>query len=156
MIPLARVGLSLYLILAMAAGPWLCCCTPGRSHATPSPAAALPPASHGCCCCGGGATSTEDHAHERGVAAEGRAPRAPDSPCPCKSGSRNLPGLVSVDRPGGVEQGGPHPAPHSFDGATIPGTVSPNAHERGPVPDESSTFPLRGRDILRALHILRC
>ena len=47
-------------------------------------------------------------------------------------------------------------APYAFDAGITLFTSCLPGRAPGSTADESSAFPLRGRDILRALHILRC
>lgn len=53
---MARFGLALYLVMATAVGPWLCCCTtvgmPASPSASQQPAPGEPEeTSTSCCCC---------------------------------------------------------------------------------------------------------
>ncbi|MCE9562393.1 MAG: hypothetical protein K8U57_10095 [Planctomycetes bacterium] len=87
-----RLALTYQLILAVAVGPMLCCCSAGKMlAASPSPHNTLgssvngPPAervSHSCC------------SHKHQSPAEKSTPSKPDQPkdkCPCKDGSDKAP-----------------------------------------------------------------
>ncbi|MBA4190961.1 MAG: hypothetical protein C0467_23490 [Planctomycetaceae bacterium] len=83
-----RLALTYQLILAVAVGPWLCCCSAGRMlaatpppHNTPASSVDGAPServSHSCC------------SHKHQSPAEKSAPSKPGQPkdkCPCKDGS---------------------------------------------------------------------
>lgn len=79
---MARIGLTLYLALASALGPSLCCCLPGAvvelfasgNH---------PSAGHGCC--GHHAASSREHPVKSGQTPQTPSP-ARQKDCPCKDG----------------------------------------------------------------------
>jgi hypothetical protein len=88
-----RALLTYPLILAVAVGPVLCCCTVGRvvasTPAEPVPSASLPaPAAptHSCCARKGN-HPTKATCNGSKPAQGKHDPGKPDGPCPCKSGS---------------------------------------------------------------------
>ncbi len=149
-----RIGLSVYLMLATLAGPWLCCCTASRFLAfVPSVGRVKHPAGHHCC------------GHHRQGTGSGAArqehrkpsPSAP-SPCPCQE-SQCQPSTFTVpDHPEGAGRDRLTPVPGSFGtGASVIASTSLTAPAFRLMPRECIAFPfLGGQDILRALHIQRC
>jgi hypothetical protein len=151
---MVRVGLALYLMLATAAGPWLCCCTADSLFVL---CAGTRPESAGAhCSCGhhGG-----DRAHPttkpRGTADD--PSQVPRGPCPCKQ-SRPEPSVFlppehsSGAQPGRFLETLPSTEAGSFFLSASSLTLPAGGH---------STESIIGswhdpRDILRALHILRC
>src|SRR5262245_35608060 len=72
-----RLALTLHLVVAITAGPWLCCCTAGQVAALGSPGkqTAPMPARPSCCC-----QSPQEGDQE--AATESRGSR--EKPCPCQ------------------------------------------------------------------------
>jgi hypothetical protein len=157
---MARIGLTLYLVLASVAGPGLCCCVPARlahllclgSGKSGRVAATTP---RQCCC----------H-HDGGPAASPQKTPSPDpsnpcSPepgsCPCKQ-----PGLVTALLSQDAEQLNPVLVRNLLDGPAglVPVTLttcllSLEASLGGP--GEGAALPfLSAHDYLTTLHILRC
>lgn len=149
---MARLGLALYLMLVIAAGPWLCCCSVGHSP-KPVPATALPPSGPGACC-------GHDHApagpapDDSGLDSSVPVPHAP---CPCQDRQKGPSTLIMSERASGPESGesiggvGPSQDGTLF-AARLPGLHASRGAREGPI-----AFPFSApRDILRALHVLRC
>jgi hypothetical protein len=146
--PMIRVALALYLMLASAAGPWLCCCTGVRLLGCEAPPSGDDGGSTPCTC--------GRHGQQN------RAPQVPDEPqpdkpCPCQDDRAAAPAIVTP--------------PVSEDGRDRPLTSFLAAEPRAPAAcfvsqllkaagldsiSDLSAFPLGGRGILCALQILRC
>jgi hypothetical protein len=153
---MARIGLTLYLMLATVAGPWLCCCTAGQLPVSFSPTTPEPSVPHTCCGCGA-APSGEPAANDEQAPDNPSPPAAPDGPCPCRKGLQKLSPLAKPVRSPGVEPGGSFESLYPFEAGTFFTVSSLDPRDQGRVPGEPITFPFYGpRDILRALHILRC
>jgi hypothetical protein len=144
---LFRIGLSVYLMLATVAGPWLCCCQ------LPSFSARLvallrneaaPPAGtqHSCC--------------HRGVPVKDSRPTSPPKApsCPCQG---NPSALVLLESGGArqVQRDSNVQAIDLFDYDFLTGIVMPSVGMIRTCSPQSSPV-LTGRDILSSLHILRC
>ena len=150
---MVRIGLSLYLMLAAAAGPCLCCCTTERLAAL----FAFPTkqTSHvGCCGQHHAAKRSQNHRAPEQRPSDQDPPSR--SPCPCQEdGSRQV---VAVD----PELGRQVQSRSSFQGQVeplfaLPILLSLSSDGDRQVPGKGETLPfLTGRDILCALHILRC
>jgi hypothetical protein len=152
---MVRVGLLVYLIVATAAGPWLCCCTAAHFAALHTPATPQPAAARGeepvpSCCSHKHAASAA-----KGIAIE-PAPPAERS-CACKD-ARPSAAVPAAEPTASAGRPRPLDLPAFADGAL------PVLHAEVCVPDLSAqrsaacaAFPVRGcRDILHALHVLRC
>lgn len=152
---MARIGLTLYLMVATAASPWLCCCTAGQLPGPLSSSTPEPPAPH--TCCGHGVAPSGQPAANDEQVPDSPPPAAPHGPCPCVKGLRNLSLLAVPERTAGVEQGGPFSSLCPFEVGTFITVNSLDLGDQGKAPGEPISFPFYGpRDILRALHILRC
>jgi hypothetical protein len=129
-----RVILSIYLMLASAAGPWLCCCQAAFSTPRHSPA---PAQTRTCCHTEPAKTDTSD------------VPAKPVPPCSCQHDRQ--PGLLSDN-----EVTMPSQWSVSYD---VPASALTGA---GDVcsPDAAAAWFASScddpRDLLRLLHILRC
>jgi hypothetical protein len=157
---MARIGLTLYLVLASVAGPGFCCCVPGRlanmfavgRGKTGQVGAATPRKS--CCCHDGGSAP---QGHQTPPRKHGR-PGCPDSDtCPCKQ-----PGLVTALLSQDAEQLNSVLVRSLLDGPAglVPATsstclLSLEASLCGP--GEGAALPfLSAHDYLTTHHILRC
>ena len=157
---MARIGLSIYLMFATLAGPWLCCCAPQRLRAPfalrPTKEQGQPPAhSQGSCCC----HQQPARCPEPEVPAD--RPRDPDKrdhPCPCGESRPQAVALVSAGHGSSDLFSSRHALQASADG--LPVFLPAAWLSRGPVdqvPREAVILPfLTSQDILCALHILRC
>jgi hypothetical protein len=149
---MARTGLALYLVLSTAVGPSLCCCLPDDLFSLCT-APKEPSSAHRHCC-------GHDAAHHRHRAAN--TTQAPDMPtpaaqrdCPCKE---DQPQPVAFELSGNLS---PLEAARclmvshwTIVGVPVLGDV---LLTQGKAPRESISCPFcNSRDILSALHILRC
>lgn len=142
-----RIGLSVYLMLATLTGPWLCCCRLPRFSARfvvlLQNDKAKPAESH-CCCC-------QHHVPVK----DSEPPNPPKAPtCPCQS---NRPALVVLESDGArqLHRNSNSQAVDLLDCDSLSAVVM------APVGLMLTSSPLSapvltGRDILSALHILRC
>jgi hypothetical protein len=153
---MARIGLSLYLMLAAAAGPLFCCCTSERLLA----ALFAPPtqqASHAGCCA--------DHQASKGSQKHRTSEQRPgdqDQPghpsCPCQEDGSQQVTLAPLDSEAAKQL----QSRYSFQGFVELMPLGPMASylsaEGDPqTSEEGVCLPfLSAQDILRALHILRC
>lgn len=156
---MVRIGLSIYLVLTMAAGPSLCCCLPARL------AQMLPIGNgksgqdeadtHEACCC-------HHHPHsaphgQKAPSQDQGKPDCPDSPtCPCKQ-----PGLNTA-LPTQDAQHSQASASSDIEGlgAFVPATAltcPPSLAVSLSCWGQGTALPfLSAHDFLTALHILRC
>jgi hypothetical protein len=151
---MVRIGLSLYLMLVAAAGPWLCCCKTQRLLA---PLLTFPPkeSSHaGCCGDHQAAKHSQKHGTPEQRSGDQEQPGRPSCPCQ-EDGSRQL---VAVD----PEMGRQVQSRYSLQGQIEPLfalptllSLSPDGDRQLPSKGEIRPF-LTAQDILCALHILRC
>jgi hypothetical protein len=151
---MVRLGLALYLMLSIAAGPWFCCCTASRFLAfATSVERAKHPGGHRCCCHHRQGTGNGTAKQE-----QGKPSPSPPSPCPCEKNQRQLSTFTVPGHPEGAGRDRPTPVPSSFGtGASVSASTSPTSLAHGLTPRECIAFPfLGGQDILRALHIQRC
>ncbi len=143
---MTRIVLTLYLMAAITAGPWLCCCTAAQVAALGSPGeqTAPVPARPPCCC-----ESPQDG--DEKAATESRGPR--QRPCPCnehRPAAVVLAAAQNVSAKHAAPQALPDVTHAGLDGVTVlPGTCLP-------APDRAAALPLTCRDILSRLHVLRC
>lgn len=152
---MARVGLTLYLMVAAAAGPWLCCCTVGHLFALCPAPQQKPSAGHRCC---GHHEAGRGHPNTTPSATPGRPSPAPHGSCPCKE-NQPAPLVSTVPAPSsGAEQERILLPRHSVEaGRLLLPAICLASHTQGQSLWGSMTCPFRdSRDILRALHILRC
>jgi hypothetical protein len=153
-----RTGLLVYLILSMLPGPWLCCCTLRHRAASPrqavsaQPSQPISPGPRSCCYHHTAPTSRQTE----GRAAPVQRPADP-APCPCRQRSSQPAVLPAADSSLTQQSLAAH-AP-TF-GAAASDVLLPTAQPPGeaqPGPRFGADLPCQtGRDILRALHILRC
>ncbi len=137
-----RVVLNLYLVLVIAAGPWLCCCTAAQvtSWFGPAPQAAGP----ACGCCPEEADDRERPADE--------GSKAPARPCPCEG--QRLPVLAASPDFSGSEVKSSAASDAGAVAFAEPKAAAPILSD---APERSDALPrMSGRTLLRALHILRC
>ena len=138
-----RLVLTPILVLTLAAGPWLCCCTAAQLAALGTDQAA-PPASAPCCS-GAHLTCEEEQVSE--------SERSHNRSCPCQEGRPTgiMPAGVRADAAKSDTN------PTFFDGrhAAVPGSASfLVASPVHPILPDFQVHP--GVDILARLHILRC
>jgi hypothetical protein len=150
---MARIGLTLYLMLAAAVGPWLCCCTAGRLFSL-SPAT-KPTAHQRCCEC-----PACHRGHPPGAPSDLSGDRvpAPRGLCPCNKDRPKALVSVESENSSAVERARSqekHPSTELgavlFSQACL--ALSPEGQGTGTPTVCSWRSP---RDILRALHILLC
>ncbi|HJZ53527.1 MAG TPA: hypothetical protein VKE74_01130 [Gemmataceae bacterium] len=149
-----RALLTYPLILAVAVGPMLCCCTGGRLVASPAPASpAAPPiptiaSTHSCC-------AHKNLPHPAEPTGTDPKPADPDQPCPCKDRVAKVeavqtatPSLDAADhfRIVSLDLILPVPCPESL---TRPGGSWPDVRDRLSGSPSAS-------DLLYAHHKLRC
>ncbi len=149
-----RIGLTLYLMFVMLAGPALCCCVAERlvaDFASPAKQDELP----SCAC---RHQSTGDGQHRSPEQRPDKKDHSDRSSCPCQQhGPRQTP-LASLDS-GSAKQ---LQARQAFEGpvelpAILPTTLCVLSHGSRLASKEGEPFPFwTAQDILRALHILRC
>ena len=143
-----RVALALYLMLATAAGPGLCCCTGVWLLGCEAP----PPGD-------GGSSSACTCGHH---GQQDRAPQAPDQPepgkpCPCQEDRATAPAIVTPQMSDGRRDRSLPSFPSAEPCASAVCFVSAPFKAVGTDPiSHLPAFPLGGRRILCALQILRC
>lgn len=150
---MARIGLTLYLMLATAVGPCLCCCTMARLPAIAMAPAAEPPAPPSCCCHGEAPSADPASVDESNP--DNSPPASPAGRCPCDKGLRNV---LAIDLPERVSEVDRISALASLNPLADGMTMSSLAQRDdarwlvGPIniPFYDST------DMLRAFHMLRC
>jgi hypothetical protein len=141
-----------YLMIVMAAGPWLCCCTATRLTArllSPAGQSARLPVVP---CC----QSSKADEGQPASTSQSSCPQAPATPdCPCKQGSSNEVAALPI---GGDEFGGTSdrlaagawllaPCQHAH---LVPEVASPAGADGISLPFLST------HDLLHILHIMRC
>ena len=149
---MVRAGMSLYLMLVMAAGPWFCCCSFTRLACwllTPPPPTKASPAADAHSCC-------------RPHPVPDKSPKKPDRPhrptCPCQERS-STPSTLSVleseiNRDG--ERSKLDPSGSHLDLVSLAMiAIFPAGVIQVPCETASSHF-LTAREMLRAHHVLRC
>ena len=147
--PVIRIGLSVYLMLVTLAGPWLCCCQlprlSARFVAMMRNDQAKPAGNNHSCC------------QHRVPVKDSQSPANPGDPsCPCQGTRLETPALV-------LESEGARQLDRDLNsqvvdllgGDFLPGTVALSAALNLVFSTASPPF-FTGRDILSALHILRC
>lgn len=146
---MARIGLTLYLIIVTLAGPWLCCCASVRwitSLSTPATTLAAPRT-----CCGRVNRDAESKPSKK-PNREQKSP-TPLAPCSCERGQSLI---VLAD--GGI--GRVDLQAEQFDTIELGGgfsTISATVFGASNIFHRPAHFPnLTARDILRALSIIRC
>jgi len=142
-----RIGLSVYLMLVTLAGPWLCCCQLPRLSArfvVLLQNEKAKPAGSNCCRCQQPVPVKDSE--------PSNPPKAPT--CPCQS---NHPALVLLqsDEARQLHRDSNAQAVDLLDCDSLPEVVTPSV---GLMLTSSprSSLVLTVRDILSALHILRC
>lgn len=151
---MARIGLSLYLMLAALAGPCFCCCSAERLTALFAP----PMKQASCARCCGNHQYTTGYQHRR-TPEQRPGNEQPNRPsCPCQEHGRQQVPLVSVDS----ELAKHLQFRYSTQGpavlllaalASLSSIADCDPEKSG----ENGLLPfLSAQDILCALHILRC
>ena len=149
------MAVAIYLMLVALAGPGLCCCTTMRLWAKCShqrqPGHAenqAEPASHRGCC----------HHHSTGKSSPQPQPPHDSPACPCKE-HRSIPvALLATD----LDFANQFKPSQAFQGlmemaTSVPTAAMLSANGTAQLPGEGLSSPyLTPRDMLRALHILRC
>lgn len=145
-----RIGLSVYLMFATLAGPWLCCCRLPRLSARfatllRNDEAKSAESNHSCC-------------QHRAPVKDSRTVPHPNAPsCPCQGTRQVEPALVLLESDGTRQfDRDSNAQPVDLQGWNcLSGVVMPSV---GLMLTSSSlsSFVLTGRDILSSLHILRC
>jgi len=133
-----KLAVIVYLALATAAGPWVCCCT--AAQLAPK-ASAVPAEQHKSCCC------PADDSQEENVPDQ---PLTPTRPCSCQD--ERQPGLLASSD---VQAAAQLAQLATFlDAAPLDLAISPANDE---ATDLHYSLPLTiARDILRIFQILRC
>jgi hypothetical protein len=150
----ARLGLTLFLMLATAAGPAWCCCTMGRMFSALPVRKPAGAGGHDCCCPGRHDANGRSTKH---AGLRGKPSPVSHEPCPCKQAPRQA---VLTTAAALLAAAGPNGFPatfHAEDEARLVAAAAGALHGQGPAPREPIGAPFLGcRDILRALHVLRC
>ena len=151
---MVRIGISIYLMLATLAGPWLCCCTPTRllaSLAHSGKAGQSQP-----CCRHHPSAAGEQHT---GPKKSPRNQKQSGHPaCPWQENRSEPVGFFSPDSES-AKQLQPRYFPCSLkDGSGVLPTIAMLYVEgTTKLPQEPGALPfLTAQDILRSLHIMRC
>jgi hypothetical protein len=153
---MVRIGLSLYLMLAAAAGPWLCCCTTERLAAR----FAFPTkqSSHnGCCGDHQTAKGSQKHRTPEQSPSDEDQPGCPS--CPCQEEGARLAVLASLDSSEVAKEFQSRHIPQGLVGLVplVPTAHCLSADGDPETSGEAVRLPfLSAQDILHALHILRC
>lgn len=146
---MARVGLALYLMLTVAAGPCWCCCTAGRLFAfgeqSPRPR-----------CCDQHTATPGPQAPPQESAPDNPSP-APHDSCPCRETRPEPVAFTASSQPSPADSAR---SLLDLQAAEVGGSFSggsPALAIHGQAPKECVAFPFHDpREVLRALHILRC
>jgi hypothetical protein len=145
-----RLELSVYLMLAMLAGPWLCCCKLSRLNAgfvCLLRNEKAKPAENLLACC------------QHPVPVKDSQPtNPPDVPtCPCRGACQTAPALVLLGTDGvrQLDHDPNAPAVGVPDCDPFSGVVTPSFSLMRNASAPPSSL-LTGRDLLASLHILRC
>jgi hypothetical protein len=155
-----RVGLSISLILSMVPGPWLCCCTAARlvsaaglGRPSARPGAADPARQHDCCCC---CHQTASPVRDKAVVPQRDGPAPARPTCPCRQRQFDLVSLPPAQGAAGRLPLLMHDTQGAPAAPAFSGCVSAlSSYQEGREAERNLPF-LTARDILRALHILRC
>ena len=149
---MARIGLALYLVLSTAVGPSLCCWLPGDLFALCT-AITQPSSAHRHCC--GHHAANHCHRAVKTTQAPDMPTPAPQRDCPCKEDQPQPVVFELSDNLPALEAARSLMVSHwTIVGVPVLGGV---LLTQGEAPRESIFCPFRNsRDILRALHILRC
>lgn len=144
---MTRIGLALYLVLSSAVGPSLCCCLPGELLALYTSSAC-----HRCC---DYHTTSPSHRPAKPTEAPGTPSPAPQNDCPCKESQPQPVVLTPVEwDPAAQYTRSLMVSQWATVGDSLLAAVPLT---QGQAPRESISCPFRdSRDMLRALHILRC
>ncbi len=145
-----RIGLSVYLMLATLAGPWLCCCQLPRLSARFVALLRIDKAkpvgsNHSCC-------------QHRVPVKDSQLPAQPNDPsCPCQGTRQEAPAIVLLesDGAGQLDRDLNAQAVNLLDCDSLSGIDAPSLALML-TPSTLSSPVLTGRDILSSLHILRC
>ncbi len=145
-----RIGLSVYLMLVTLAGPWLCCCQlprlSARFVAMMRNDKAKPAGNNHSCC------------QHRVPVKDSQPPAKPGDPsCPCQGTRQEAPALVLLESDGArqLDRDLNAQAVDLLGCDSLSGNVMPSFTLMLTSSTRSSPV-LTGRDILSALHILRC
>ena len=151
-----RALLAYPLILALAAGPLLCCCTAGRvlgAHApapenSPQSVPATKPVASGHSCC--------SHKQEKQKPATPKPAPAKPGQCPCKDGASKVQAAPTAPNPGDQLQHSRSILSHDFDSTAGPDArVSLVTGVNRTRCLSASLFPSES-DLLCSHHKLRC
>ena len=154
---MVRIGLSLYLMFSVLAGPWLCCCTTERLVAALFAPPTQQTSQSGCC--GHDKHPTGCQKHRTPEQRSGDHDRPSRSPCPCKEDSPQQVPLATLDS---AEIANQLQSRHTPQGPvelvplvqTVFGLVVEGDRQTSA---EGILLPfLSAQDILRAHHNLRC
>jgi hypothetical protein len=150
-----RLGLALYLVFSTAVGPSLCCCLPGDLLALFNSAKQTSSAHHRSC---GHPACDRDHPSKKSKGVPGDPSPAPHRPCPCKEACPEPLVFLAAGHASGAEYGRSLEAPRSIEaGWFLLPASSMILPAQGQLPTQPITCSWHDpRDILRALHILRC
>ena len=151
---MVRIGLSLYLMLAAAAGPSFCCCTTVRL----ADLLALPmkDARGGHCCAthldAPGQKPQKPKEHHPGKPGEPGGPS-----CPCKEGDPQQTPLASLDSGSKALQSRHSPQGSAEFVSFVPAALPLSPESNPNAPGKAVLLPfLTSEDLLCAHHILRC
>jgi hypothetical protein len=148
--PVFRIGLSVYLMFATLAGPWLCCCQLSRLSAQLTALLRIDKAKSAetihCCC------------QQRVPMKDSQPSKHPKAPsCPCQNNRENSPALVSLESQATRQLDRELNAQtvdllgcDCLSGIIMPSLAATLTSSALSAPDRT------GRDILSSLHILRC
>jgi hypothetical protein len=149
---MVRVGMSLYLMLVMVAGPWFCCCSFTRLAGwllTPAPPTKTSPAADAHACC-------------RPHPVPDKSPKKPERPhrptCPCqeRSSPPSSLSLLESELTKHSERPKLDPSGSHLDlASSTMMAISPAGIIHVPCETAAPHF-LTARDMLRAHHVLRC
>lgn len=151
-----RLGLAVYLMLTTAVGPWFCCCAASRILKLCTTSEPGRPAGHSCC--GAHAPSP---GHRSTGQEQGPAPSSPSplGSCPCKEGRSQPVVFATSERSSAVELVRLLTALPSAEkgGLLLPASFVLSGYATAQTATECLAFPFHDcRDILTALHVLRC
>ena len=156
-----RLGLTVYLMLATVAGPAFCCCLPGHFAALWTAASAKHSESQRTCscpaCCHEQAPS-EPSRQDVALPSRGQSNHPNDSQCPCKSAGAQAYAVVSINSVAAKQLQQLGGSERAADLVGSLGTVASGPTIQGiALGCDCLIAPFQTpRDMLRALHILRC